>query len=156
MKTSTMIKSADYHAQISVAVPVHDVIEKIGNVSEWWAHQVEGPSKKLKDRFTVRIGETFVDFEIVELVPEKKLVWLVTDCNLHWIKNKKEWTNTKVVFEIGQEKGITQLDMRHIGLVPGIECYENCEKGWDFYIKKSLFNYLTTGKGLPETPMAAR
>ena len=39
--------------------------------------------------------------------------------------------------------------MTHVGLVPGIECYEDCEKGWDFYIKESLFKFLTEGKGLP-------
>ena len=34
--------------------------------------------------------------------------------------------------------------------VPGVECYENCETGWDHYIKESLFKLLTEKKGLPE------
>jgi hypothetical protein len=39
--------------------------------------------------------------------------------------------------------------MIHIGLVPEIECYTSCVKGWDQYVKGSLFKLLTEGKGLP-------
>jgi len=40
--------------------------------------------------------------------------------------------------------------MTHIGLVPGIECYNDCEKGWDHYIRDCLFKLITTHKGIPE------
>jgi hypothetical protein len=39
--------------------------------------------------------------------------------------------------------------MTHIGLVPGVECYEDCKKGWNFYVGESLFRWMTEGKGLP-------
>jgi hypothetical protein len=34
--------------------------------------------------------------------------------------------------------------------VPGIECYNGCEKAWDFYIQESLLQLLNEGKGMPE------
>jgi hypothetical protein len=55
------------------------------------------------------MGRTFVDFEITELIPNKKVVWKVTDCHLPWLKNKKKWNNTEVVlFLIGAKKEQTK------------------------------------------------
>jgi hypothetical protein len=39
--------------------------------------------------------------------------------------------------------------MRHIGLKPGIECFEDCVSGWDEHIKDSLFRLINEGKGTP-------
>ena len=40
--------------------------------------------------------------------------------------------------------------MTHLGLKPGIECFDGCVKGWDQYVKDSLFRLLAEGKGAPE------
>ncbi len=37
-----------------------------------------------------------------------------------------------------------------MGLVPEIECYNDCVKGWNFYVNESLFKLMTEGKGIPE------
>ena len=156
MNTTISADVQNYHANISARVSTHDAFEKITEVNNWWASNFKGSARKLNDVFTVTFGETFVNFKITEIVPDKKIVWHVTDCNLHWLKDKKEWNDTKIVFEISQKNDETKIDMTHVGLMPGIECYENCEKGWDFYIKQSLLKLITTGKGLPETPRALR
>ena len=124
--------------------------KKIGQVNLWWAKNFTGHAEKVNDRFTVRFGETFVDFLISEWVPNKKVVWKVTDCNLHWIKAKKEWKDTEVVFELSSKNGHCQLDFTHIGLVPGVECYEDCEVGWNGHVTESLAHFINEGKGKPE------
>ena len=43
----------------------------------------------------------------------------------------------------------TTVTMTHAGLVPGIECYENCQKGWDFYLRESLQKLLRENEGVP-------
>ena len=78
------------------------------------------------------------------------LVWKVTDCNLHWIKAKKEWKNTEVVFEISSENNKTTIDFTHVGLVPGVECYNDCEVGWNGHVTSSLAKLINEGKGNPE------
>ena len=93
---------------------------------------------------------TFVDFEVAEVIPDQKAVWLVTDCNLPFVANKTEWKNTKVVWQLSRENGKTRVIMTHVGLVPGIECYKNCEAGWNFYVTESLLKLLAEGKGLPD------
>jgi hypothetical protein len=69
---------------------------------------------------------------------------------LHWLKDTTEWNGTSVVWDLSSHGGKTTLTMTHRGLVPGIECYETCEKGWNFYLEKSLFKFLADGEGLPE------
>ena len=40
--------------------------------------------------------------------------------------------------------------MKHVGLIPEIECYESCEKGWNFFTGDSLLKLINEGKGMPE------
>jgi uncharacterized protein YndB with AHSA1/START domain len=140
----------NYHAAIAAKTTASKAFEKVNHVKEWWAKNFTGNSQKLNDVFTVRFGETFVTFKLIEVVPDEKVVWLVTDSYLHWINNKKEWMNTKIVFEISDKNGSTKIDMTHVGLVPESECYNDCKKGWDGHIKQSLYKFVTVGKGMPE------
>jgi len=149
------METTNYHAEIHVIVSAEEVFEKINQVSDWWTANLDGNSEKINDVFTVRFGETFVTFKIVDFIPNSTIVWLVTDCNLHWLSDKKEWKNTKIVWEVSTKKGTTHVDMTHIGLVPGIECYERCNEGWNHFIKESLFSLITEEKGLPEGKKAA-
>ena len=110
----------------------------------------EGNSEKTGDVFTVRFGETFITIKVVELIPDKKIVWQVIDCYKHWLKDKKEWQGTRISWEISAEENGTQIKFTHIGLVPGIECYNGCEKAWNFYLNESLYKLLTEEKGVPE------
>jgi len=142
--------TADYHSSIRANIPARQAFENINKVSAWWAKNFEGRAQALNDVFTVTFGTTFVTFRITEMVPDKWIVWQVEDCHLPWLKDKKEWNHTRVVWEITSSKNnSTQIDMTHVGLVPGIECYAQCEKGWDRHIKESLFKLLTEQKGLP-------
>jgi len=144
------MEANNYHATITAKTTANKAFDNINRVKEWWAKNFSGSSQKLNDVFTVRFGETFVQFKLVEVVPGKKVVWLVTDCYLHWLHDKTEWNGTSVVFEINDLKGSTKIDMTHVGLVPGAECYADCKKGWDGHIKQSLYKLVTEGKGMPE------
>ena len=143
------MENKNFHRTITVNASPKEAMKKISQVSGWWANNVNGKAEKLNDKFTVDFGKTFVDFQITELVPNKKVVWKITDCNLHWIKAKKEWKGTEVVFEISEKKNTTQIAFTHVGIVPGIECYNDCERGWDGYVKTSLVKFINDGKGMP-------
>ena len=144
------MEKKSFHRTITVNASAEEAMKKISQVNLWWAKKFSGSANKLNDQFTVRFGDTFVDFQISELVPNKKVVWKVTDCNLHWINNKKEWNNTQVVFEITGKEKANQINFTHIGLVPGVECYNDCEVGWNGHITGSLAKLINEGKGVPE------
>jgi len=146
--------SQNYQASFTAEVTATEAFDGINRVAEWWTNSLEGSSAAIGDEFTVRFGDTFVTMKIVEFIPEKKVVWLVTDCCLHWLQEKEEWLATRMVFEVIPGNGAITVRMTHEGLVPQVECYENCEKGWDFYVKNSLRRLLTEKKGAPDRRMA--
>ena len=151
MKPSEQILSGqDYLSNITVNATAKESFDKISRVGEWWSKSFKGKSQRPGDTFSVRFGETSVDFKIDEVIPDKKIVWEVTGCNLHWIENKTEWKGTKIAWEVSSENSKTKISMTHVGLVPGVECYNDCKIGWNFHIQESLFKLLTENKGLPD------
>lgn len=148
--TTTTKNQTDYHTTILVDSNPAQAMEAIGLVSAWWTANVSGPSKERGDIFTVRFGETYSRFEITEMVRDLRARWLVLDCNLHWMKDKKEWKGTQILWEIVSVKEGTEIHMTHIGLGPQIECFADCTQGWNHYIRESLFKLLNEGKGVPD------
>jgi hypothetical protein len=145
----------NYTATITVSQPANEAFKNINSVSKWWTENLVGDSENLNGVFTVDFGDkNFVTHQLIEVVPGKKVVWLVTDCHLSWFKDKTEWTNTKMSFEISTENNSTTIHFTHIGLVPEVECYENCVKGWDQYVKGSLLQLINEGKGQPQRKVA--
>jgi hypothetical protein len=144
------MKKQDYTATIVATVSKKAAFNAITAVGKWWTENIEGNTEKLNDVFTVHFGETFVTFKVVEFIKEQKLAWLVTDCYLHWLNDKKEWKGTTLNFDLEADKSSTQITFTHIGLQPEIECYNDCRKGWDQYIKDSLLKLITEGQGRPE------
>jgi len=140
----------DYTASITVNATPEEVFKKINSVTKWWTEDLAGSSQQLNDEFTVRFGDVHVSKQkLVEVIPDKKVVWLVTDSKLNFIEDESEWTGTKISFELSNGDNKTQIRFTHVGLVPNVECYKDCVKGWDYYIKGSLFKLLTEGKGSP-------
>ena len=140
----------DYQCAITVNVSAKEAFDASRRVSEWWTNSLEGQSQNRGDVFTVRFGDTFVTIELTDVVDSKKITWQVTDCYLHWLNDKTEWNGTTMNFEIAPKNDSTEIRFTHIGLVPEIECYNDCQKGWDQYIKQSLFKLITEGKGYPD------
>jgi len=140
----------NYSVSITVDATAHEAFECINNVTGWWTVNMEGSSQKLDDEFTVRFGEIHVSTQkLIEVIPGKKVVWLVTDSNLNFIREKDEWTGTTVVFDITQKNDKTEVTFTHVGLVPQVECYDACSNAWGPYITDSLFKLITMGKGNP-------
>ena len=145
-----MKNQQDFNYQLIVNATASETMEKIAQVNLWWAKNFKGKAGKLKDGFSVHFGQTYVNFSISEVVPNKKVIWLVTDCNLHWIKDKKEWKNTEAIWTLAEKGGKTQIDFVHKGLNPDSECYEACEPGWTHHLKDSLLKLIDEGQGFPE------
>lgn len=140
----------DFHKTITVNASPKEAFNKIARVSDWWAKTFTGKALHQNDTFRVEFGTTWVDFKITEAIPEKRAVWYVTDSYLPWLNDKTEWTDTQVVFDIVSENGSTKIDFTHVGLVPGIECYGNCEKGWTKFVTESLPAFIEKGEGIPQ------
>lgn len=142
------MKKKDFNCSITANISAVEAIKKISNVPAWWGVTFTGSAEKQNDTFTVKMGgDSFFNFTVTEMIPGKRVVWLVSDCNMPWYSDKKEWANTKLVFDLAEDNGATTLTFTHEGLTPDVECYKDCEPGWTHWIRTSLFSYFTTGKG---------
>lgn len=140
-----------YHTSITADVTAQEAFNYINSVTKWWTENVEGSSQNLNDEFTVRFGDIhYSKQKLIEIIPGKRVVWLVTDSQLNFLKDKQEWNNTKISFDIAEQNGKTEIHFTHIGLVPEIECFNACSNAWSQYIQQSLWKLLTTGEGQPE------
>lgn len=142
----------DYQHRFTVRATPEQVFEAITRVSEWWTINTEGNSKALDDEFTVQFGDVHLTKQrITEAVPGKRVVWRVIESLLPWLKDREEWKGTELVFDIAATNKGTELTFTHIGLTPQVECFYQCEKGWDYFIGESLYKLITQGAGLPDT-----
>jgi hypothetical protein len=122
----------------------------INNVRGWWSEEIEGSTNKLNDIFNYHYEDAHrCKMKITELIPNKKVVWLVLENYFKFTKDENEWTGNKIIFEITEQAGKTKIQMTQAGLVPQYECFEICRNAWTTYIQNSLRNLITTGKGKP-------
>jgi len=126
-----------------------EVFNTLLNVRAWWSglfgEVFEGSHQQIGDEFSFRAGDGvhYSKQKLVELVPGKKLSWLVTESNLNFIAKTDEWNGTKLSFEISEEAGKTKIVFTHIGLIPEIECYDSCSGAWTQYIQEKLVEAIT-------------
>src|SRR5271167_3945906 len=92
--------AAIYTVTIEVEKSPNDVFNHvIHDVSKYWPEEFGGESTRLNDEFVFWSGDAhYSRNKVVELVPPKKVVWLVTE-SLRKTDNF-EWTGTKMIFEL--------------------------------------------------------
>ena len=130
-----------------------EVFAAINNVRGWWTGEpgIEGSTGKLGDEFTYRYEPHHVSKQkITELIPGKKVVWLVLESQINFVEAKQEWKGTKIIFDIARKGNKTEVRFTHEGLVPEIECFNACSNAWGSYIKGSLRNLIAAAEAKPK------
>lgn len=142
------MNNKDFTTTILVDQTPKQTFEAINNVRGWWFGDIEGRTENLNDEFTYQFKEFhYSKQKLVEFIPDKKVVWLVTDSSLNFVEDKDEWTGTKISFEVSAKGNQTEVRFTHEGLVPDQECFDACSNAWGDYIQKSLRSLISTGKG---------
>ncbi|GAB3254797.1 SRPBCC family protein [Chitinimonas naiadis] len=116
----------------------------------WWTEDCDVATQAggmLKFRF----GPNQKAMRIEKLEPGRLVHWRCTEAHLarDEFSHKDEWVGTELSFQLAPAgEGRTRLDFAHLGLVPTLECYELCHRGWQHFMG-SLQQYLQKGRGTP-------
>ncbi|HEV2480050.1 MAG TPA: SRPBCC domain-containing protein [Puia sp.] len=149
-----ILNNNSYTASIELTKSPEHVFKAITDVSKWWGGKdFEGSSKKLNEEFTIHHpGSHYSIQKLVEVIENKRVVWLVTKGQLHWLKTDQyEWTGTRMIFEItgesshGGQGTSSTLHFTHAGLTPAKESFEKCSQGWNMVITDWLYHFIEHG-----------
>lgn len=147
----------NFTTSFTVKQTPEEVFHAINNVRGWWSEEIEGSTDKLGEEFRYHFRDLHrCTLKITQFIPNKKVVWKVLDNYFSFTKDKTEWKDTEIIFEISQNGDATEVHFTHVGLVPAYECYGACVEGWSTYINHSLRNLITTGKGQPNSSQEAQ
>src|ERR1700761_3008116 len=104
----------DFTTTIIVDNTPDEVFNAINNVRGWWSESTKGSTDKVDDEFVHQYRDVHkCRLKIIESVPGKKIVWFVVDNYFNFIKDKTEWTGTKIIFDISEIDGKTALKFTH-------------------------------------------
>jgi uncharacterized protein YndB with AHSA1/START domain len=145
--------SDDYTYGMQVHVPLAQIIEALTDdtvISSWWTAVTR--SERHGDEVQLFMGG---DGPAVVVTVDhdpgtNEVTWLVTDCPV-----MADWVGTKPSFAVRpSDDGTCTIEFRHIGLSPALECFDQCQAGWNHFMP-SLHQFLETGVGRPNEPRDA-
>ncbi|RZJ67248.1 MAG: SRPBCC domain-containing protein [Flavobacterium sp.] len=144
------METQDFRTSIIVSQTPHDVFDAVNDPRAWWSEEIVGETDKLNSIWNYHYKDVHIcKIKIVELVPDKKVVWEVLENHFSFVTDQSEWVGTKIEFAISQKEGKTELIFTHHGLTPKDECFQICNDAWTQYIENSLRNLIVAGKGQP-------
>ncbi|MEO6548650.1 MAG: SRPBCC domain-containing protein [Ferruginibacter sp.] len=145
-----MSTEKNYTSTILIDKTPTEAFNAIKNFKAWWSEDIEGATDKLGETFFYHYKEVHLcKIKLIEMIPGERLVYHVLANEFSFTKDKSEWVNTNLVFDISTEGTQTKVKFTHEGLVPEYECYNVCHDAWTGFIQKSLKNLINTGKGEP-------
>jgi hypothetical protein len=133
-----------YTVAINVAKSPGEVFSCVNNPGKWWPEDFEGECTEVNDEFIVTSGDShYSKNKVIELIPNRKVVWLVTD-SIRKTDNFS-WTGTKYIFYLSSKDGSTLLEFTYDGFVLDDET-DRLTQVCDMVIKDMLYNFITQGE----------
>lgn len=144
------MKSQNLTFTFTVDQTPDEAFAAINNVRDWWSGNIDGVTHQLGAEWSYRYKDIHYSKQrITELVPGKRVAWLVIDSYLAFVDDKTEWNGTEITFDIAARGRQTEVTFRHLGLTPDVQCYDGCSNAWGFIINTSLRNLIAAGHGEP-------
>ncbi|MVO07563.1 SRPBCC domain-containing protein [Flavobacterium sp. TP390] len=135
------MKHTNYNFRFSSSKSAATIFNILLHPEKWWkglfAEEITGKSQQIGDEFSFRAGNGahFSVQKLIDTIPNQKITWLVTQSHLSFLDQKDEWNETQITFELEETEDRTLVTFTHKGLVPEIECYNQCSNAWSQYLQ---------------------
>lgn len=133
-----MATPKNYTRSFATTHSAQEVYDTISNVKGWWTPNTDGTATRTGDEFTIHFGKLWKTMRVTKAQPGKRIEWQVIDCHMPFLTDKKEWKGTTLRFDLEAVPTGTTVTLTHLGLVPGLQCYEACENAWGYYFGEEL------------------
>lgn len=141
--------TANFTTTITVAATPQKAFDAISDVAGWWG-RITGSTAAVGDEFVYLVPDVhYCGFRVADIVPARRIVWLVTGSYLAPMTDTQEWTGTSVRFDIDETDEGARIVFTHEGLKPEDECYDLCSNSWGTFVNGSLKAFIETGQGTP-------
>ncbi len=115
------MENQNYSSTILVDKTPNEAFNDIKNFRAWWSEDIEGETDKPGETFFYHYKDVHLcKLKLIEMIPNEKLVYQVIANEFSFTKDKTEWVNTKLVFDISSEGKQTKVTFTHEGLVPDL------------------------------------
>jgi hypothetical protein len=119
---------------------VYKALTTLDGLNAWWTNNTVGETS-VGGLLLFRFGSGGFDMKILDLVPDKRVLWEV-------VEGPGEWIGTTVSFDLRQEGEWTIIVFKHQGWKEPVEFMHHCSTKWGVFLL-SLKSLLETGKGRP-------
>ena len=119
---------------------IYEAITTKHGIASWWStHNNAKP--EAGSTYRISFGSDYYkDIKIIELIPNKKVVWQILDAH-------PEWVNTTVSFDISMGANSAELRFNHAGWQEYTDMFGQCNHHWGVYLQ-NLKIFTETGKPL--------
>jgi uncharacterized protein YndB with AHSA1/START domain len=123
------------------AAQVYALLTTDTGLSRWWTSDARGAGE-VGSMIHFRFAETIVDFEVVELIPDRLVRWH------HSGEMPPAWMGSKIVFELQQQDKQTIVLFSHYDWQNSDDFLAHCSTKWGIFMM-SLKACIETGTGNP-------
>ncbi|MFI6388772.1 SRPBCC domain-containing protein [Nonomuraea sp. NPDC050540] len=121
------------------ASEVYAALTTIGGLAGWWTTDTKDGGDGV---IAFRFGAGGFDMKVLELQPDKRVLWEV-------VEGPKEWIGTHVVWDLDRADDQTIILFRHEGWAEPVEFMHHCSTKWAVSLM-SLKSLVETGTGAPD------
>jgi uncharacterized protein YndB with AHSA1/START domain len=123
------------------AAQIYALLTTDTGLARWWTSDTQGAAG-IGSIIHFRFAETVVDFEVVELIPDRLVRWR------HSRDMPPAWMGSKIVFKLEQKDKQTILLFSHYDWQNSDDFMAHCSTKWAIFMM-SLKACIETGQGSP-------
>ena len=129
-------EDGSYARRIEIRAPIELVFEAVSTlegIRGWWDGSISGDAGEHGElRFAIADSDDYALMKVDSVIFPTDVAWSVIEDSGYG----GEWINTAILFHMEEDiDGSCALVLHHQGLTPALDCYGDCQTGWDRHLQ---------------------